>query len=223
MSEKDERKYTSDIAFTPAVKAMQEQLGSRKGYARMEASGGWKDRVTPDLADFVAARDSFYLATANADGQPYIQHRGGKPGFLKVIDERTLGFADYSGNRQYITAGTLTENDKAFIFLMDYPNRRRIKLWGRARTAPAVGEIRAKVADPDEPVAIERVILFEIEAWDVNSPKFIEPRFTEAELAPALKPVNDRIAALEAENERLKSEIATLKNPQNLIGHNLDF
>ena len=112
----------SDIAFTPAVKAVQERKGSRKGYAKMEAKGGWNDIVTDDLAAFIDERDSFYLGTANAEGQPYIQHRGGKPGFLKVLDETTLAFADFKGNRQYITAGNLAENDKAYIFLMDYAN-----------------------------------------------------------------------------------------------------
>ena len=123
----------SDVAFTPAVKAVQAQHGSRAAYARLEQEGGWADRVTPYLADFLATRDSFYLGTANADGQPYIQHRGGPRGILKVIDERTLAFADFSGNRQFITAGNLSENDNAYIFLMDYPNHRRIKIWGRAR------------------------------------------------------------------------------------------
>jgi predicted pyridoxine 5'-phosphate oxidase superfamily flavin-nucleotide-binding protein len=123
---------TSDIAFTPAVKAEQARRGSRQGYARMEEKGGWRSAITPDLAEFIAERDSFYLATASADGQPYVQHRGGPPGFLRALDERTLGFADFRGNRQYISAGNLAENPRAFIFLMDYPNRRRIKLWGRA-------------------------------------------------------------------------------------------
>ncbi len=123
----------SDVAFTPAVKVEQERHGSRAGYAKMEQKGGWRDRVTPDLAAFIAERDSFYLTTASAEGQPYTQHRGGRPGFLKVLDERTLAFADFRGNRQYITAGNLSENVQAFIFLMDYANRRRIKIWGRAR------------------------------------------------------------------------------------------
>ncbi|MCH9051799.1 MAG: pyridoxamine 5'-phosphate oxidase family protein, partial [Proteobacteria bacterium] len=132
----------SDIAFTPAVKAAQEHNGSRAGYARMEEKGGWADSVTPDLAGFLSTRDSFYLGTANADGQPYIQHRGGPRGFLKVIDARTLAFADFGGNRQFISAGNLSENDKAYIFLMDYPNRRRIKIWGRARVVEDDADIR---------------------------------------------------------------------------------
>ncbi len=117
--------FTSDVAFSPAVKAWQDKMGSRAGYARMEQKGGWKERVTPDLAAFLAQRDSFYLATASSEGQPYIQHRGGPTGFLKVLDERTLAFADFAGNRQYISAGNLSENDRAQIFLMDYANRQR--------------------------------------------------------------------------------------------------
>ena len=136
----------SDVAFTPAVKAEQTRRGSRHGYARMEEKGGWSATITPDLAAFIAARDSFYLSTASADGQPYTQHRGGPPGFVKVLDERTLAFADFRGNRQYITAGNLSENPRAFIFLMDYPNRSRVKMWGRAKVvenAPALmGERR---------------------------------------------------------------------------------
>ena len=128
---------TSDIAFTPAVKRVQDRKGSRKGYAKMEEKGGWRDTITEDLARFIDRRDSFYLGTASADGQPYIQHRGGKPGFLKVLDEKTLAFADFRGNRQYITSGNLSENDKAYIFLMDYPSRSRVKIWGRARVSVA--------------------------------------------------------------------------------------
>ncbi len=194
----------SDIAFTPTVKAAQEKRGSRRGYAKMEAKGGWKDSITPDLADFIAQRDSFYLGTANAAGQPYIQHRGGPLGFLKVLDDKTLGFADYGGNRQYITIGTLEENDKAYIFLMDYPNRRRIKIWGRARVVEDDPELLARLADPDYDAKPERAILFTIEAWDVNCPQHITPRFTEAEIAPAVAALKSRVATLEAELAALK-------------------
>ena len=124
------KRPVSDIAFTPSVKAIQVRMGSRKGYASMEQRGGWNDRVTPELATFIGERDTMFIATTNADGQPYIQHRGGPPGFLKVLDEHTLGFADFSGNRQYVTVGNLDDNPKAFIFLMDFANRRRIKIWG---------------------------------------------------------------------------------------------
>jgi predicted pyridoxine 5'-phosphate oxidase superfamily flavin-nucleotide-binding protein len=124
---------SSDVAFTPVVKAVQARRGSRDHYAGTEAKGGFRTIVTPDLAAFLAAARSFYLATASAEGQPYVQHRGGPPGFLRVIDTRTLGFADYKGNRQYITTGNLSENPRAYIFVMDYARRRRVKLWGRAR------------------------------------------------------------------------------------------
>lgn len=192
-------KIVSDVAFTPAVKAQQERLGSRHGYARMEEKGGWSDQITPDLEEFLARRDSFYFGTANADGQPYIQHRGGFPGFLKVVDERTLAFADYSGNRQYISVGNLTENDKAFIFLMDYPNQRRIKIWGRARFVEDDEALLDRLLDPEYRGRPERAIVFEVEAWDVNCPQHIRQRFTEEDIAPVLEKAKARIQELEAQ------------------------
>ncbi len=143
--------YVSDVAFTPAVKLVQEGKGSRRGYAKMEEKGGWQDTDTEDLARFIRERDSFYLGTASADGQPYIQHRGGKPGFLKVVDEKTLAFADFRGNRQYITAGNLSENGKAYLFLMDYPNRRRIKIWGTAEIVEDDEQLLGRLVDPEYP------------------------------------------------------------------------
>ncbi len=198
------RTYSSDVAFTPAVKAMQEKLGSRAGYARMEEKGGWQTAVTPDLAGFLAQRESFYLATASAEGQPYIQHRGGPKGFLRVIDDKTLGFADFGGNRQYISLGNLSENDRAQIFLMDYANRRRVKIWGRARVVEDDPFLLERLADPDYPGKPERAILFAVEAWDVNCPQHITPRFTEADLAPGIGKLKARILELEAEVARLK-------------------
>ena len=189
----------SDIAFTPAVKRVQELKGSRAGYAKMEAKGGWQNTVTGDLAGFIGERDSFYLGTASADGQPYIQHRGGKPGFLKVLDEKTLAFADFKGNRQYISAGNLTENDKAYIFLMDYPNRRRIKIWGRARVVDDDPALLARLADPDYAGAPEQAVVFDIAAWDVNCPQHITPRFTEEVIARVVAPLQERIVELEAQ------------------------
>ncbi len=200
------RGYSSDVAFTPAVKAMQEKLGSRAGYARMEKMGGWKTSVTADLAGFLAQRDSVYLATASAEGQPYIQHRGGPKGFLKVIDERTLGFADFGGNRQYISLGNLSENDRAQLFLIDYANRRRVKVWGRARVIEDDPFLLERLADPGYPGKPERAILFTVEAWDVNCPQHITPRFTEEDLAPGLGKLKARIQELEAEVARLKGE-----------------
>jgi predicted pyridoxine 5'-phosphate oxidase superfamily flavin-nucleotide-binding protein len=190
---------TSDVAFTPTVKAIQERKGSRKGYARMEEKGGWADRVTEDLASFIASRDSFYLATATADGQPYIQHRGGKPGLLKVVDDRTLAFADFSGNRQYLSQGNLEDNPKAFIFLMDYANRRRVKIWGTARMVEDDAALIQRLTDADYPDGKpERAVVFTITAWDVNCPQHITPRFTEADIARAVQPLHDRIRELEA-------------------------
>ncbi len=196
------RSTSSDVAFTPAVKAIQERTGSRAGYARMERSGGWQTTVTPDLAEFLAGLDMFYLGTASAEGQPYIQYRGGSPGFLKVIDEGTLGFADFGGNRQYITLGNLSENPRAFVFLMDYVNRQRIKLWGRARVVEDDPALLERLADPSYPGKVERAIVFEIEAWDVNCPQHIHRRFPEGEVAPVIERLQARVRELE---ERLKA------------------
>ncbi|HBN78255.1 MAG TPA: pyridoxamine 5'-phosphate oxidase, partial [Planctomycetaceae bacterium] len=168
--------YPSDVAFTSAVKAIQSEKGSRQSYAKVEQHG-WKTTVTPDLKSFLSELDMFYLGTANSAGQPYIQYRGGAPGFLKVIDEKTLGFADFGGNRQYISVGNLSENSRAFIFLMDYVHGRRIKLWGNARVVEGDGVLEEKLRDSDYPGKIERVILFEIEAWDINCPQHIHKRF----------------------------------------------
>ncbi len=189
----------SDLAFTPAVKAWQERLGSRAGYARMAEKKDWQDKVTPDLAAFLGQRDSFYLATASAAGRPYIQHRGGPAGFLKVIDDKHLGFADFGGNRQYITAGNLSENDRAAIFLMDYAGRQRIKLWGRARVVEGDAGLLERLVEPGYQGKPERAMVFEIEAWDVNCPQHITPRYTEDQIAPALAKLQARIEALEAE------------------------
>jgi predicted pyridoxine 5'-phosphate oxidase superfamily flavin-nucleotide-binding protein len=196
----------SDIAFTPAVKAQQFRLGSRDGYARMEQKGGWTDRVTEDLAGFIAARDSFYLATASADGQPCIQHRGGEPGFLKVLDDKTLAFPEYAGNRQYITMGNLAENNQAYLFLMDYPNRYRIKIWGRARVVEDDAELFKRLSGGDGDPVPERAIVFEVTAWDRNCPQFITPRYSEAELTEVTEPLTERIARLEAELAALRGD-----------------
>ena len=197
----------SDIAFTPTVKALQVQHGSRDAYARMERERGWRRMVTPELAAFIAQSDSFYLGTANAGGQPYIQHRGGPRGFLKVIDEGTLAFADFRGNKQYITAGNLADNDKAFIFLMDYPNRSRIKIWGRARIVEDDAALLAQLVDPRYKGHPERAIVFTIEAWDANCPQHITPRYTEEEMDAIAEPLRERIVALEAENRALRDAV----------------
>ena len=195
----------SDIAFTPAVKAVQERKGSRHSYARMEQKHGWQTTITPDLTAFVASLDMFYLGTANAQGQPYIQHRGGPPGFLKVLDEKTLGFADFGGNRQFITLGNLSENPKAFLFLMDYSIQMRVKLWGTARVVEGDAKLLEKLSDPTYPGQVERAILFTIEAWDINCSQHIHPRFTDRQLSPVVEQLQARVKELEAELEASKS------------------
>src|SRR5262245_52852850 len=191
------RQYPSDIAFSPAVKAVQAAKGSRDSYARAERRG-WRTRVTPDLAGFLAALDMFYLGTASAEGQPYVQYRGGSPGFLKVLDERTLAFADFGGNRQYVTLGNLSENPRAFLFLMDYANQRRVKLWGTARVVEDDAELRERLRDPDDPGQVERAIVFTVEAWDVNCPQHIHQRYTHRQIKPVIDGLKARIAELEA-------------------------
>jgi predicted pyridoxine 5'-phosphate oxidase superfamily flavin-nucleotide-binding protein len=197
--------FPSDVAFTPAVKAVQQRKGSRAGYARMEAGRGWRTTVSPDLADYLADLDMFYLGTASTAGQPYIQYRGGPPGFLKVLDDKTLGFADFGGNRQYITLGNLSENPKAFLFLMDYANSRRVKVWGTARVVEGDAALLEKLRDPEYPAEAERAILFTIEAWDVNCPQHIHRRFSARQIAPAIEQLQARIAELESEVERLRT------------------
>ncbi len=196
--------HASDVAFSSAVKAMQERLGSRAAYARMEQTKGWPSRVTPELAAFIAERDSFYLATASAEGQPSIQHRDGPKGFLKVLDEETLAFADYRGNRQYSSLGNLSENDKASILLMDYANRRRVKLWGRARSVEDDPGLIARLTETGGTGKPERAIVFEIAAWDVNCPQHITRRYGEADIETAFAKLQGRIDELEAEVARLR-------------------
>jgi uncharacterized protein len=194
---------SSDIAFTPSVKAVQERKGSRAAYRRVEERGGWRTKITPDLAAFLAERDSAYLATASEAGQPYIQHRGGPKGFIRVIDEETLAFADFSGNRQYITTGNLAENDRAYLFLMDYARRRRVKIWGRAKVVEDAETI-AKLMPADYAARPEQAIVFTVEAWDTNCPQHIPQKFDGADVAAAVNKLQARIAELEAENEELR-------------------
>jgi predicted pyridoxine 5'-phosphate oxidase superfamily flavin-nucleotide-binding protein len=196
--------YASDVAFTPTVKAEQARRGSRAQYARMETTRGWQSAVTDDLAAFIAERDSFYLATANAEGQPYIQHRGGPKGFLRVLDEKTLAFADFRGNRQYITTGNLADNERAFIFLMDYANRRRVKIWGRARVVEGDDALVSRLFVPGYKAKPEQAILFTIEAWDVNCQQHIPQKFAAEDVAAAVDRLQARIADLEAEVARLR-------------------
>ncbi len=204
-------RYSSDVAFTKAVKALQSAKGSRHGYASMERAGGWETSITAELVAFVEQLDMLYLATANASGQPYVQYRGGPPGFLKVLDESTLAFADFAGNRQYITLGNLSENPKAFLFLMDYANRRRIKLWGTARVVESDAELERRLSDSEYAGKVERAILFTVAAWDVNCPRHIHPRFSQRQIAPVVEQLQKRVAELEAEVARLQS--LTSPNP----------
>ena len=198
--------HASDVAFSEAVKAEQRRLGSRGQFEAMERGRGWPSTVTPDLAAILAATRSFYLGTASAAGQPYIQHRGGQPGFLKVIDDRTLGFADLSGNRQYITAGNLAENPRAFIFVMDYARRRRVKIWGSARIIENDDDLLAQMRPAQANAIAERVILFTIEAWDRNCPQHIPQLIPIEDAAALVQQLRQRIEELESELARTNGE-----------------
>jgi len=189
---------SSDVAFTPAVKNLQSQRGSRHAYQQMEQRGGWATTVTPDLAAFIAEQDSFFLATANAQGQPYIQHRGGPKGFLRALDEHTLAFVNFAGNRQYISAGNLSENDRAFLFLIDYENRSRIKIWGRARLVERDAELLARLMPVAYKAKPDGVIVFEIEAWDANCRQHIPQLLHADRVADLLAGYRTRITELEA-------------------------
>lgn len=190
------RKF-GEIAFTPEVKAAQEQRGSRQTYKTYIANGADNDTITPKIEEFIAHLDGFYLGTVSSNGYPYIQFRGGAPGFLKVLDEKTLGFADFLGNVQYITVGNLSGNDKAFLFLMDYRHRKRIKIWGRAEFVEGAGELIARLRVPGYPAEIERAILFHVEATSENCPQHIPIRYSETEVEAMMAPLRDRIAELE--------------------------
>jgi predicted pyridoxine 5'-phosphate oxidase superfamily flavin-nucleotide-binding protein len=192
-----------DIAFTPSVKAAQTRRGSREAYARKQENGTTHTVVDAGLAEFIANTRSFYLATASRDGQPYIQHRGGPPGFLRVIDETTLAFADFSGNRQYISTGNLDENPHAMIFIMDYRTRRRVKIWGTAKVVEKDDALIGQLM-PDNYVArAEAAIVFTLDSWDTNCPQHI-PLMVFAEDVETLA---ERITALEAENTRLREQL----------------
>jgi len=196
--------YSSDVAFTPSVKAVQTRRGSRRAYGRMEERGSWKTRITPDLAEFIAAQTSIFIATANKEGRPYIQHRGGPPGFLRVLDDQLIGFAEFTGNRQYITQGNLADNPKAHLLLLDYARRRRVKIWGEARVVEGHAELTAMLMPEGYKARAEQAILFTVTAWDANCPRHIPQRFDAADVAAALAERDQRIEALEAELSRLR-------------------
>jgi predicted pyridoxine 5'-phosphate oxidase superfamily flavin-nucleotide-binding protein len=205
----DIQTYSSDVAFTPAVKEIQTRKGSRKAYARVEENGGWRTEIDENLAAFLADANSLYFATASASGQPYIQHRGGPKGFIKILDKNTLAFADYSGNRQYITQGNLSENPKANIFLMDYAHRRRVKIWGEARVVDDDPALLKSLMPQGYKARPEQVILFKIAAWDTNCPQHIPQKFDAADVAAALASRDARIAELEADLAALKGTVSS--------------
>jgi uncharacterized protein len=207
----DARSYSSDVAFTPAVKTVQARKGSRETYARVEERGGWRTEIDDNLAAFLADVNSFYFATASATGQPYIQHRGGPKGFIRVLDRNTLAFADYSGNRQYISLGNLSENPKAYIFVMDYAHRRRVKLWGEARVIDDDPALLRSLMPQGYKARPEQVIVFRVAAWDTNCPQHIPQKFDSADVAAALSSRDERIAELEAELAALRSQ--TVSSP----------
>ena len=196
--------YASDIAFTPTVKGIQTRKGSRHAYSRMEQGGSWETRISADLASFIAEQTSIFLATVNAQGQPYIQHRGGPAGFLQVIDDRTLGFVDYAGNRQYISSGNLAESPKAHLFLMDYSRWQRVKIWGNARVVEGDAALIQQLMPPEYKARAEHVIMFDVLAWDANCPQHIPMRLDALDVERELSSRDVRIRALEA-------EVATLR------------
>jgi predicted pyridoxine 5'-phosphate oxidase superfamily flavin-nucleotide-binding protein len=189
-----------DVLFSPAVKAEQTCLGSRAAFEGRQ----WNTETTDDLRQFLASVDTFFMATASADGRPYVQHRGGPPGFLKPIDSHTLAFADFAGNRQYITLGHLKENDRAHIFIPHFATQQRLKLWGRARVVERDVELMERLVDSAYEAKPQRAIVFTIEAWDINCRQHIVPRYSEAEIAPAIDKLAQRIKDLEEEVARLK-------------------
>ena len=199
--------FSSDVAFTPSVKALQERKRSRGAYARVEQNGSWPTEITPELARFIGRQTSVFLATANAEGQPYIQHRGGPAGFLHVLDAGTIAFADFNGNRQYITQGNLADNPRAHLFLIDYAQRRRVKIWGTARIVEGDAALNAKLMPENYQAKAGQALLFSVAAWDENCPQHIPQRFDAADVGAAIATRDDRIRELEAEVERLRGAL----------------
>lgn len=196
--------YPSDVAFTPTVKAIQSRKGSRHAYARMELGAGWQTEITPELAAFIAEQTSIYLATANANGQPYIQHRGGPAGFLHLLDAHRIAFVDFAGNRQYISSGNLAENPKAHLFLMDYAHQQRIKMWGEAQVVEGDAALTQQLMPSDYKARAEQIIIFTVNAWDANCPQHIPVRLEAKDVQRALDERDERIRVLEAEIARLR-------------------
>jgi uncharacterized protein len=207
--------YSSDVAFTDTVKSVQARKGSRHAYERMEEAGSWETRITPELKGFIEAQTSVFLATANGEGQPYIQHRGGPAGFLHVLDEQTIGFADFAGNRQFITVGNLAENPRAHLFLIDYADQQRVKIWGEARVVEGDAELTARLMPQSYKARAAQLILFKVVAWDANCRQHIPRRLEAADVAAALAERDRRIEALE-------SEVRLLRSAGNQVGSQSD-
>ena len=202
-------RISSDVAFTPAVKRIQEERGSRRQFLEMENDGGWRTTIIPALADYLATRDSFYLGSASRDGQPYIQHRGGPPGFIRVLKPSLLGFIDFAGNRQYISTGNFSENRRAIMFVMDYQTRRRIKIWGTARVIALTDRIRERFMPPDYRARPEQAILFRVKAWDTNCQQHIPKKYDAKAVESTLQSLRERIEALENENRELRERLGS--------------
>lgn len=194
---------SSDVAFSAAVKRVQSERGSRSAYARVEKSGGFATEIDDELRAFLTRIDSAFLATANAEGQPYIQHRGGPKGFIRALDDNTLAFVDYAGNRQYVSIGNLRENDRICLFLIDYEQRRRVKVWGTARIVPASDELLAVLTVKEYRARPEQIVLISVSAWDVNCPQHIPQKLDGKDVAQAIERLEARVAELERENRRL--------------------
>jgi predicted pyridoxine 5'-phosphate oxidase superfamily flavin-nucleotide-binding protein len=194
------------LVFTPVVKSLQEKYGSRRQYARMEAGGGSADRLGPQESAFIAERDSFYMATVGATGWPYVQHRGGPVGFLKVVDDHTIAFADFGGNKQYVSTGNLITDNRVALIMVDYPGQTRLKILGRAEIleGDAAKEWIERLRKPGYKAKIERVYVIRVEAFDWNCPQHITPRFTAEQIQEALAPFERRLQELERENEMLR-------------------
>jgi len=202
------------LVFTPVIKALQERYGSRRQYAKREGSAFGPDGFGPQETEFLAERDSFYMASIGATGWPYVQHRGGPPGFLKVMDPKTVAFADFRGNQQFVSTGNLTTNDRVALILVDYPRQARLKILGHVEILEGdkAKDWLGKTRDPNYQAKVERVFVIHVEAFDWNCPQHITPRFTEEQILSALAPVEEQMRALEQENERLRSELGRLSS-----------
>jgi uncharacterized protein len=205
--ETDDPTLSSDVAFSASVKEVQRRRGSRAALRRM----GFSARLTPPLMEYISERDSVYLGTANAAGQPYIQHRGGPPGFIQQVGENTLGFADFRGNRHYITTGNLLENPKAFLFLMDYENRHRVKIWGDARIVENDSDLLRSLMPPDYPAMPQQAILLDVTAWDSNCPSHIPRKLDLARVAVRVQALHGEIEELRRRNRELEGEMDRLR------------